>query len=518
MNMVRSVLLVCAILWGAAQAAMAANPIITTAYSADPSAHVFGNRLYVYPSHNRDDAQEFGMTDYHVYSTEDMTNWQDHGVVLSLSQIPWAKAHLWAPDCGYKDGTYYLYFPADADGHYHFKIGGATSQSTAGPFVAEAQPIPGVDGIDPSIFIDDDGTPYLIWAAGGPMLCHLRPDMKTLAGTPTRLTGCAKFFEGPWLFKRSGLYHLTYPAFLKGGSNDGGNGQNYDYAVATSIFGPYTYRGTFTRTRADQPAAGNIHGSQVQWHGHWYCFYHDCSLSQGDPKSGFKRSVRVDEIHFGPNGIILPLKWTDSGPAPLKNLDPYARCQAVTLAQTAGPGRPESVATEACAEGGEDLGSIRDGSWAEYANADFGSGAQKFIARIASPLEGGKIEIHRDSRTTPPVGVCPVPKTGGWQTWQTVSCALTNTAGVHEIFLVFRGRETGGLFNLQWFEFTKREAKNGSAPNRPFNSARGSISAERLHDAEQKPYIFPQISPIPGAARDHEPHSGPTNRVWPNSQ
>jgi hypothetical protein len=275
MNIMRTILIGCTLLWGAAHAVSALNPIITTAYSADPSAHVFGGRMYVYPSHDRNDAQEFDMNDYHVYSTNDMANWQDHGIILSLSKIPWAKAHLWAPDCNYKNGTYYLYFPADADGHYHFKIGVATSQSAAGPFVPEPEPIAGVDGIDPSILLDEDGTPYLIWAAGGPMICRLKPDMKTLDGTPTRLRGCDKFFEGPWLFNREGLYYLTYPAFQKGGSGEGGNGQNYDYAVAKSLFGPYTYKGTFTRSG---PGAGNIHGSQVQWEGRWYCFYHDCSL------------------------------------------------------------------------------------------------------------------------------------------------------------------------------------------------------------------------------------------------
>ena len=453
MNILRTILIGCTMLWCAAQAVLASNPIVTTAYSADPSAHVFGGRMYVYPSHDRNDAQQFDMSDYHVYSTNDMANWQDHGVILSLGKIPWAKAHLWAPDCNFKDGLYYLYFPADTDGQYHFKIGVATSQSPAGPFVPEPESIAGVDGIDPSIFLDEDGTPYLIWASGGPMICKLKPDMKSLDGAPTRLTGCDKFFEGPWLFKRDGLYYLTYPAFQKGGSGEGGNGQNYDYAVAKSPLGPYNYKGTFTHSG---PGAGNIHGSQVQWQGRWYCFYHDCSLSQGDAKSGYKRSVRVDEMHFAPDGTILPLQWTDSGTVKLKNLSPYARCLAVTLARTAGPIGPDGVATEACAEGGEDLGSISDGAWAQYAHADFGSGAKTFSARIASPLEGGRIEIHLDRRDGPLIGICPVPNTGGWQTWGTASCRVSKAdVGVHDLFLVFYGRATGGLFNMNWFRLTK---------------------------------------------------------------
>ena len=455
MNRLAFFLLLSALLAGLAQSAPAANPIITTAYSADPSGHVFGNRLYVYPSHDRNNAQVYDMSDYHVYSTDDMANWQDHGVILSLDQIPWAKGHLWAPDCGFYKGTYYLYFPADDTGKYHFRIGVATSKSPTGPFVAEPQPILGTGGIDPSVFIDDDGTPYLIWSGGGPRLCRLMPDMKTLDGTPVRLDGCDNFFEGPWLFKRAGLYYLTYPAFMPHGSGRGGSGQHYDYATAKTVNGPYTYKGTFTQSA---PGTGNIHGSQVEWQGHWYCFYHDASLSLGNRKSGFRRSIRVDEMEFGPDGSLLPLKWTDSGPTKIKNLNPFVRCEAETLAKTAGPVGPESVSTEACAEGGVDLGGIGDGAWAEYANVDFGSGAKAFTARIASPGTDGRIELHLDRRDGPLVGVCFVPKTGGWQTWQTASCRALRTAGVHELFLVFHGSGTGGLFNFNWFQFTKSGA------------------------------------------------------------
>jgi len=450
-----------------AQAMRAANPVITTAYSADPSAHVFGGRMYVYPSHDRADSQEFDMTDYHVYSTDDMANWQDGGAILSLDKIPWAKAHLWAPDCGYKNGIYYLYFPADDNGKYDFKIGVATSKSPTGPFVAEPHPIPGAGGIDPSVFMDDDGTPYLIWAGGGPVLCKLTPDMKALVGTPIHLQGCAKFFEGPWIFKRAGLYYLTYPAFQKGGSGDGGSGQNYDYATAPSILGPYSYKGSFTRTRADQPGAGNIHGSQIEWHGVWYCFYHDCSLSQGDPKSGFRRSVRADVMHFNADGSIKPLLWTTTGPPQIKRLDPFARHEAVCLAQTAGPVGPQAVQTEPCREGGRDVGSIRSGSWIRYAGADFGRGASAFTARVAAPAAGSRIELHLDRRDGPLIGVCPVPNTGGWQTWRTVTCPVTHAAGGHDLFFQFRGPGTGGLFNVKWFRFgPARQTRAPKKPNR----------------------------------------------------
>lgn len=435
------------------QPVQALNPIITTNYSADPSAHVFGGKMYVYPSHDRNDAQEFDMNDYHVYSTDDMANWEDGGVILSLAQIPWAKAHLWAPDCNFYKGRYYLYFPADDTGKYDFKIGAATSASPTGPFVAEPKPIPGANGIDPSVFIDDDGTPYLIWAAGVPTLCKLTPDMKGLSGTPVPLKGCSKFFEGPWLFKRKGLYYLTYPAFQAGGSGDGGSGQNYDYATAKTISGPYTYGGTFTRSRADEPQAGNIHGSQVEWNKVWYCFYHDCSLSNGDPKSGFKRCVKVDLLKFNSDGRLAPLVWTQTGPPKLKNLNPFVPHPAVSLCQSPGPADPLSVQTESCAEGGMDLGSISNGSWVQYANVDFGKGAKTFTARVASPAADSRIELHLDSQAGPLIGTCSAANTGGWQTWKTVTCPVSGAAGVHNLFLTFHAPHPGGLLNLRWFQF-----------------------------------------------------------------
>jgi arabinoxylan arabinofuranohydrolase len=186
--------------------ARASNPIITTSYSADPSAHVFEGRMYVYASHDRDDAREFDMIDYHVYSSDDMENWRDYGVVLRLQDIHWAKSHLWAPDCGYRNGKYYLYFPAqDAKGV--FRVGVAVGNSPSGPFVDSGRPIPGVQGIDPSIFTDSDGQAYLIWAASGNrvLMATMKPNMLELDGTPKQVDGAVNFFEGPWIFRRADL-------------------------------------------------------------------------------------------------------------------------------------------------------------------------------------------------------------------------------------------------------------------------------------------------------------------------
>ena len=334
--------------------ARAANPITNLAFTADPSAHVFNGRLYVYPSHDRNDAKEYDMTDYHVYSTDDLQNWQDHGPVLDLADIPWAKKHLWAPDCAFKDGTYYFYFPANPKTPGPSMVGVATSPSPTSPFKPLDQPIAGVVGIDPAVFADDDGQAYIYWAGAGAQAAKLKANMTELDGPPIKLQGIEHFFEGPWMFKRAGTYYFTYPAVMQGGSGHGGNGQWFDYATSDKPLGPFTYRGHFSRSG---DSGGNIHGSQVEWQGKWYCFYHDFSTSVGDPKRGFKRNMRMDEMTFDPDGGIHELWWTDAGPSATKNLDPFVRCEAECLNASDVPLGPHAVTTERCAAGG--VGPVR---------------------------------------------------------------------------------------------------------------------------------------------------------------
>ena len=327
----------------ASGAARADNPIVWQSYNADPSARVFNGRLTIYPSHDRNDAQQFDMNDYHVYSSDDLKNWTDGGVILSAGQIPWVKPDglpyaLWAPDCVEKNGTYYFYFPAPALSGGP-RIGVATVPSPSGPFVAQPNYIEGPAGIDPGVFVDDDGQAYIYWAGAGCQAAKLSPDMLSLAGPIVKIEGANNFFEGLSVVKRDGNYYLTYPAFRAGSSGKGGSGQNYDYAIGKNPLGPFEYQGSFSTSER----GGNIHGSLVEFQGKWYCAYHDFSTSVGVTKSGFKRALRLDEIHFNADGTIQPLIWTTSGPPKLKNLDPFARVEAETLAQTDVPSGAHAI-------------------------------------------------------------------------------------------------------------------------------------------------------------------------------
>ncbi len=315
---------------------IAAGPLITTSYTADPSAHVFEGKLYIYPSHDLDqdvpetmDGGQYAMEDYHVFSLKTLQSAPvDHGQVLHVNDVPWAEKQMWAPDAAYKNGRYYLFFPAkDREGL--FRIGVATSESPAGPFTAEPDFIAGSFSIDPCVFIDDDGQAYLYfgglwggqlerWTAGtynadgkepanadpalGPRIAKLSADMLSfdgpvgeilivdssgdplLAGDHER-----RFFEGAWVHRYNGVYYLSYST---------GDTHFLVYATGDSPTGPFVYRG-----RILEPVLGwTTHHSIVEFQGQWYLFYHDATLSQG---VSHKRNIKVAGLTYDAGGNII---------------------------------------------------------------------------------------------------------------------------------------------------------------------------------------------------------------------
>lgn len=301
----------------------AQNPFITHMYTADPSAHVFNGRLYVYPSHDRDSSVTFDMMDYHVFSTEDMVSWKDHGMVLSLDDVSWATAHAWAPDCNYYNGKYWFYFPTDRS-----CIGVAVGDSPAGPFSdALGQPLvtkdsPGVvnqrDFIDPSIFIDDDGTPYLFFGQLDVNVIRLNDDMISYDGPVRQVEGAKDFFEAIWVHRYQDTYYLSYSTW----GEEGVTGPQIVYATSENVLGPYSYRGVIL----DEVNSGTNHHSIVQYKGNWYLFYHtsDLFLERTDPSSPdyryrpFRRSICVDRLYYNEDGTIQKVIPTRSGVKPVE--------------------------------------------------------------------------------------------------------------------------------------------------------------------------------------------------------
>lgn len=317
------------------------QPLVSHIYTADPSAHVFNGKLYIYPSHDIDAGEafddlgsHFAMEDYHVLSMEHPGGeTTDHGQALHVADVPWAERQMWAPDAAEKDGKYYLFFPAkDYDGI--FRIGVAVSDSPTGPFTPQPKPIEGSYSIDPAVYKDDDGSYYIYlggiwggqlqrWRTGAfngnqpesplaflpadnePALCakvaKLSGDLLSLAepvkdvvivdedGKPL-LQGDNdhRFFEASWVHKYKGKYYFTYST---------GDTHFICYAVGDSPYGPFTYKGVILN-----PVVGwTSHHSIVEFEGKWYLFYHDSSLSKGVTHL---RSVKVTELTHNEDGSI----------------------------------------------------------------------------------------------------------------------------------------------------------------------------------------------------------------------
>ncbi|MFZ6001309.1 MAG: glycoside hydrolase family 43 protein [Bacteroidota bacterium] len=311
------------------------KPLVSHIYTADPSAHVFNNQIYIYPSHDfeagippDDLGSHFGMVDYHVLSMDSIGGEvMDNGVALDIKDVPWAGRQMWAPDAAFANNTYYLYFPVK-DKQDVFRIGVATSTSPAGPFKAEAEPIKGSFSIDPAVFKDDDGTHYMYfggiwggqlqrWRTGAYDANGVEPgdEEPALSAKVARLTkdmlqfdepvkdvqivdengkpllkkdNSRRFFEASWMHKYNGKYYFSYST---------GDTHFICYATGDSPYGPFTYRGVVLN-----PVLGwTNHHSIVEIKGKWYLFYHDSQLSGGQTHL---RNVKVTELTHLPDGSI----------------------------------------------------------------------------------------------------------------------------------------------------------------------------------------------------------------------
>lgn len=309
-------------------------PLVRHIYTADPSAHVFNGKIYIYPSHDieagipqSENGDHFAMKDFHIFSMDAIDGKvTDHGVALDVKDIPWAGRQLWAPDAAYKNGTYYLYFPLK-DKEDIFKIGVATSKSPTGPFKAEKEPIKGSYSIDPAVFKDTDGSYYMYFGgiSGGQLqrwnnntydangklkakteeavlskIARLKDNMLEFAEAPkdvrivdengrTFLEGNndKRFFEAAWVHKYKGKYYFSYST---------GDTHFISYGVGDNPYGPFTYKGVVLN-----PVKGwTNHHSIVEFKGKWYLFYHDVEISG----KTHLRNIKVTELKHLPDGSI----------------------------------------------------------------------------------------------------------------------------------------------------------------------------------------------------------------------
>lgn len=438
------------------------NPLAQNVYTADPAPMVYGDTLYLYTSHDKDNSDYFYMPDWQCYSTTDMQNWTHHGTVLSDTDFSFAeKDTAWAAQCVERNGKFYMYCPLSNASGGGRVIGVAVSDSPTGPFKdAIGKPLvgPNWDYIDPTVFIDDDGQAYLYF--GNPQLYYvkLNEDMISYSGDiqkvdmnaagfgansdPDSRTGTL-YTEGPWFYKRGDLYYMVYAAE--------GIPENISYSTSASPTGPWTYRGVIM-PKGEKGSAFTNHPGICDYKGKSYFFYHNQRLPGG---GGFNRSVAVEEFSYNSDGTFPTIKMSENGPSQLETLNPYKRTEAETICYESG------IETEKCSSGGMNVANIENGDYVKVSGVDFGDGAETFTASVASATDGGKIEIHLDSVSEPVVGVCNVTSTGGWQDWQKVSCDVSGADGEHDLFFKFSGGD-GFLFNVDWWQFGSSSYNAGS--------------------------------------------------------
>jgi hypothetical protein len=278
------------------------NPIIPTVYAADPAARVWSgdDRIWVYASHDEPDANSHdSMQSYHAFCSSDLVHWTDHGIILHLDRVRWASSHMWAIDCVFRRGLYYLVYCAVERKSGSFRTGLATSDRPEGPF-DDIGYIEGVEhGQDPAVLIDDDDTPYLYWGSGHNMhCCQLTDDLRAaVPGTYRKLTDeLTHAFEGPWLHKHNGQYYLSYPGLL-----DRKWPERMYYAIAEKPLGPFKFAGEYIPRFAGQ--AGTNHGSIVNWKGQWLAFHHSMWVSN----ESVRRSLMCDPLEHNADGTIKPI-------------------------------------------------------------------------------------------------------------------------------------------------------------------------------------------------------------------
>ena len=377
--------------------ASAQNPVIRDQFTADPTARVFNNKVYLYPSHDifppEGQRQDwFCMEDYHVFSSENLTDWTDHGVIVTQNQVPWVKPDsysMWAPDCVERNGKYYFYFPAAPKSGRGFGVGVAVADRPEGPFVPEPEPIKGVLGIDPCVLVDGDGQSYIYWSGMGLRGAKLQPDMKQLDGEQQVMEGLPEGFkEGPFAFRRGDWYYLTFP-WVRGSKENGANPtETLAYAMSKSPLGPWDFKGLIMAEHAN--GCWTNHHSIVNYRGQWYLFYHHNPLSPRDDK---RRSVQIEKLYFNADGTIREVKETMRGVGTNKatekiEIDRYTSASNGVTTQLV-----DTINTFR----GYQASLPQKGAWLRYADVDFSSITDGYLTICVKAAENTELFVREKS-------------------------------------------------------------------------------------------------------------------------
>jgi hypothetical protein len=427
---------------------LAQNPLIRDQFTADPTARVFNDKVYVFPSHDiqakpgRGRVGWFVMEDYHVFSSQNLTDWTDHGVIVTQSKVNWVDStsfSMWAPDCIEKNGKYYFYFPAGMKASFGrgSSVGVAIADNPAGPYIPQPEPIKNVRGIDPNIFIDKDRQAYIYWAQGNIFAAKLKENMLELASEP-KIVGelpSQGLKEGPFLFERNGIYYMTYPHVQN-------KIERLEYAISDNPMGPFKITGVIM----DESPTGcwTNHQSIIEFRNQWYLFYHHNDLS---PKFDKNRSIRVDSLFFNQDGTILKVTPTLRGVGQTKatqeiQIDRYSSIsdKGASIAFL------DSLNTFL---GWKTKLDAKD-AWIQYNAVDFGDRKLKSIQIRALSQNGGTLQIRLDKPDGVLLAEIKITAGTGWNTIN--SKLVTSQKGIHNLAIKLNDNNP---VEVDWIQFIK---------------------------------------------------------------
>jgi hypothetical protein len=435
------------LLFGSTIQLHAQNPLIRNQFTADPSARVFGDRVYVYPSHDilategRGRVGWFCMEDYHVFSSTNLSDWTDHGMIVHQNKVPWVKPDsysMWAPDCIYRNGKYYFYFPTtpkDTSYARGFTVGVAIADKPEGPFVPQPTPVLNVRGIDPNVFIDKDGQAYLYWSQGNIYGAKLKENMTELASDPVVLGELPNkgLKEGPYLFERNGTYYLTYPHVEN-------KTERLEYATGSNPLGPFKITGVIM----DESPTGcwTNHHSIIQFKDQWYLFYHHNDYSPAFDKA---RSIRADSLFFNTDGTIRKVIPTNRG---IGVTNAHAQIQIDRYSRISDKGASIAFLDTANKFQGWKTVLENAGAWVQYNSVDFGKKKFRSVTVRALSHTGGNLQIRVQGIDGPVLAEVPV--TAGSE-WQLVKASLVQfKTGRQNLFVISK---ENNRIEIDWTSF-----------------------------------------------------------------
>ncbi len=432
-----SFLIVMALL--SANGAWAQNPFILDQFSADPTARVFEGRVYVYPSHDIPVPPDSGarpnwfcMEDYHVFSSENLTDWTDHGVIVTQTEVPWLQRRLynmWAPDCVTKDGRYYFYFPTGG------RIGVAIADKPYGPFKCEAQPIEGARGIDPCVLVDKDGQAYLYSSMNRIFVAKLKDNMRELDSEMKVIDNLPQkgLIEGPFVFERNGIYYLTYPHVQN-------RTERLEYATSASPTGPFEHKGVIM----DESASGcwTNHHSIIEYKGQWYLFYHDRDLSPDFDKN---RSIRADYLFFNDDGTIQKVTPTLRG---VGITDAVSEIQIDRYSAISEEGTSVSFLNDANKHEGWKTVLAAQDAWVRYNKIDFGDKKLSSVEIKACSSTGGPLAVRIDTVDGPPIAQVEIAPSTDWSIAGSTLSQIPS--GIHDLVVTL---SDAGNVEIDWVRF-----------------------------------------------------------------